>query len=118
VAHTVPSASRTDTLTRTIWAWLAVTRPQERGIRFLLAAARQLDAAYRSYQRVKADYSDVARVPPGRFPDPELFRQTIADVESTILTLHRVVHMARRAPVVFQPQRSVPIAIEDRYDTL
>jgi len=82
-------------LANTIWTWMAIGPGPDTEVltRYLLAAARRLDAAHRSFQRIRQRLDEFDPDDPGPVTRLAIF-EIVGDIETTIITLSRAVDMA------------------------
>lgn len=90
-----PDADGYAPLTNTIWTWMTIgpAPGSETLTRYLLAAARRLDAAHRNFQRIRERLDAFDSHGPGPITRLGLF-EIVGDIETTIIALSRAVDMA------------------------
>ncbi|MBE0418090.1 MAG: hypothetical protein IBX63_10030 [Coriobacteriia bacterium] len=100
-------------LANTVWTWLSIGNPGERDegtSRYLIAAARRLDAAAGAWERVTSELPSVEELA-ARSSNPttraRIFR-LVADVEIAVIALRRVVDMVERAQDQIAAAQPVP----------
>lgn len=116
-----PGPSGYAPLTDTIWTWFEIIRIGDTEVsRYVLAAARRLDAASRGFDGVQALLKEVRKL--GRETAGPRIRERIFEligqVETAIISLARAVDMAVEAPANFHGTRPVPRPITARHGAL
>jgi len=82
-------------LTNTIWTWMTIgpVPGAETLTRYLLAAARRLDAAQRSFRRIREQFDAFDSARPGPHTRIAVF-EIVGNVETTVIALSRAIDMA------------------------
>lgn len=106
-------------LTNTIWTWMS-TGPvpgSEALTRYLLAASRRLDAAHRSFQRIRERLDTFDPKAPGPHARLAIF-EIVGDVETTVILLSRAVDMATQVGALATISVKLPRTIKAAKRTL
>lgn len=102
-------------LTPVLWTWLHVGSDRSQAtVRYLLAAARRLDAAARLFEGLEPLRAQVAR---DDLTGPAIRRplfELIGTVETAVVALGRAVDMAARAPNLMGTTLAVPLTITEK----
>ena len=106
-------------LTNTIWTWMS-TGPvpgTETLTRYLLAASRRLDAAHRSFQRIRQRLDAFDPKAPGPHARLGIF-EIVGDVETTVVSLSRAVDMATKVGALATISVKLPRTVKAAKRTL
>ena len=106
-------------LTNTIWTWFNIgpAPGSEMLTRYVLAAARRLDAAHRQFQRVRKELDDFDPVAPGPLARRTTF-EIVGQVETAVVALSRAVDMSRNLVSLVPIPVSVPENVTDKSKAL
>lgn len=100
-----PDASGYAPVTDTVWTWFTVIKAGgSPGGRYVLAAARRLDAAHRRLKRVlqlRGELEAATESTSGPAIRAQVF-ELFGEVEALVIALHRSVGMILNAPTVFE----------------
>ena len=107
-----PSDNEYAPLTNTIWTWMSIgpTLGAETLTRYLLAAARRLDAAQRSFRRIRDRLDAFDAAGPGPHTRLDVF-EIVGDIETTVIALSRAIDMAMQVGALTPITTPVPASL-------
>ena len=99
-------------LTNTIWTWMNIGPAPDSDTltRYLLAAARRLDAAHRQFQRVRERLDDFDPSAPGPHARLAVF-EIVGDIETAVVALSRAIDMAAKLGTLVPISTSLPASV-------
>jgi hypothetical protein len=106
-------------ITNTLWTWFSIGggEPPE-GVRFILAAARRLDASHRTLETVREGLSSLDEGNVGGIRARDLLYDIIGAVESTVVPMYRAVKMASQLEERFAVSTPFPNTVAEKLPKL
>lgn len=106
------------TLTNTVWTWLAIGADRsEENARFLLAAARRLDACYRMISIVRVKLRELENTEDA-IPQRNLVYEIVGLVEMAVIAMNRALNMASELGAHLNLSVPLPTLIAEKLPAL
>lgn len=106
-------------LTNTIWTWMTIgpAPNAETLTRYLLAAARRLDAAHRSFTSIRSRLDAFDPAAPGPHARLVIF-EIVGDIETAVVALSRAINMAVKVGTLATITTPVPTSLTSIQPTI